>query len=72
MASPVVTASPEATSSTAPLSLRTLRHPPGSSVGAMTVTNAGAPSRMARPLRWQRSCAASREMNGGRQRGTKL
>ena len=69
---PCVTASPPATSSTAPLSLRACRQPPGSSLGAITVTYAGGPSRIARPLRWQRSSAASRETNGGRQRGTKL
>jgi len=32
----------------------------------------GVPSTMARPFKWQRSSAASAEMNGGRQRGTKL
>ena len=72
MDSPVVTTSPEGTSSTVPVSLRAARQPPGSSVRAITVTNAGRPSRTARPLRWQRSSAASAEMKGGRHRGTKL
>ena len=36
------------------------------------VTKAGAPLSMARPLRWQRSSAASFVTNGGCHRGTKL
>ena len=48
------------------------RQPCGVSVSARAVTYFGAPSAMARPLRWQRSSAASAVMNGGRQRGTKL
>ena len=43
MSRPVVTVSPEATSRTSPLSFRDLRQPPGSSLAAMAVTNAGAP-----------------------------
>ncbi len=51
MTSPVLTGSPDATSSTAPLSLAIVRHPPGSSVAAITVTKAGDRSRIANPLR---------------------
>jgi hypothetical protein len=72
MARPEVTTSPEGTSRTAPVSLRAARQPPGSSEVAITVTYAGRPSRIATPLRWQRSSGARRETNGGVQRGTKL
>ena len=67
-----MTTSPLGTCSTVPLVSLVSRQPPAVSERAITVTNAGVPSRMARPLRWQRSSAASWEMNGGRQRGTKL
>ena len=72
MAKPRATVSPLATSIRQPPWTLLARHPWGVSVSARAVTYRGAPSAMARPLRWQRSSAARPVRNGGRQRGTKL
>src|SRR5262249_16249651 len=61
-----------ATSIRQPLCTLSARQPCGVSVSARAVTYLGAPSATARPLRWQRSSAASAVTNGGRPRGTKL
>src|SRR5262245_6627364 len=64
--------SPEATSRRTPPLFLLARQPPGVSVVPRAVTKAGRPSAMHSPFRWQRSSGARAEMNGGRQRGTKL
>src|SRR5205823_2015161 len=69
---PLATASPEATSRRTPPLFLLARQPPGESVVPRAVTKAGRPSTRHSPFRWQRSSGASAEMNGGRQRGTKL
>src|SRR5262249_58960924 len=69
---PRVMTSPEATSRRTPPLFLLSRQPPGASVAPRAVTKAGRPSARQSPFRWQRSSGASAEMNGGRQRGTKL
>jgi hypothetical protein len=70
--SPRLTNSPAVRSMMPPPCGLSARQPSRTSVVLRAVTYRGVRSTMASPFKWQRSSAARAEMNGGRQRGTKL